>query len=165
LRDRSRPYSDLLAYYGSNVPAFSTDDILGNRLDFEIARDGFVRRLRDDAALRNAETWLRREGYRVIELDAGAWQEDKQMHIAFAAALQFPSHFGKNLDALNDCMSDVAEADYGWDATETGIVLILSGFERFTQRLPRIADDVQHILRSQGRYAALFGNRLLTILS
>ncbi|MDR6169145.1 RNAse (barnase) inhibitor barstar [Curtobacterium sp. SORGH_AS776] len=165
MRDRSRPYSDLLAYYGSNVPAFSTDDILGNRLDFEIARDGFVRRLRDDAALRNAETWLRREGYRVIELDAGAWQEGKQMHIAFATALQFPSHFGKNLDALNDCMSDAAEADYGWDATETGLVLILSGFERFTQRLPRIADDVQHILRRQGRYAALFGNRLLTILS
>jgi hypothetical protein len=95
------------------VPAFSTDDILGNRLDLEIARDGFVRRLRDDAALRNAETWLRCESYRVIELDAGAWKEDKQMHIAFATALQFPSHVGKNLDALNDCMSDVAEADYG----------------------------------------------------
>ncbi|PZF63493.1 barnase inhibitor [Curtobacterium sp. MCPF17_047] len=147
------------------MPAFSTDDILGNRLDFEIARDGFVRRLRGDAALRNAETWLRREGYRVIELDAGAWKEDRQMHIAFATALQFPSHFGKNLDALNDCMSDVAEADYGWDASDTGLVLILSGFDRFAQRLPRIADHVQHILGRQGRYAALFGNRLLTILS
>ncbi|WP_049973411.1 barstar family protein [Curtobacterium sp. B18] len=146
------------------MPAFSTDDIFGNRLDFEIARDGFVRRLQGDAAVRNAETWLRREGYRVIELDAGTWREDKQMHIAFATALQFPSHFGKNLDALNDCMSDVAEADYGWDATETGLVLILSGFDDFAQ-LPRIADHVTQILGRQGRYAALFGNRLLTILS
>lgn len=147
------------------MPAFSTDDILGNRLDFEIARDGFVRRLRDDAALRNAEMWLRREGYRAIALDAGAWSDDKQMHIAFATGLQFPRHFGKNLDALNDCMSNVAEADYGWNASETGLVLILSGFDRFAQRLPRTADHVQDILRRQGRYAALFGNRLLTILS
>lgn len=44
-------------------------------------------------------------------------------------------------------------------------VLILSGFDRFAQRLPRTADHVQDILRRQGRYAALFGNRLLTILS
>ena len=72
------------------MPAFSTDDILGNRLDFEIARDGFVRRLEDDAALRNAKTWLRREGYRVVESSAGAWEEDKQMYIAFATSLPFP---------------------------------------------------------------------------
>ncbi len=160
-----RPCSDCTTYYGSSVPAFSTDDILGNRLDFEIACDGFVRWLRDDTALRNAETWLRREGYRVIELDAGAWREAMQMHIAFATALQFPSHFGRNLDALDDCMSDVAVANYGWDGTETGLVLILSGFDDFAQRLPRIADHVKQILGRQGRYAALFGNRLLTILS
>ncbi|WJY01574.1 barstar family protein [Curtobacterium sp. SP.BCp] len=147
------------------MPVFSNDDILGNRLDFEIARDGFVRRLQGDAALRNGETWLRREGYRVIELDAGAWREGMQMHIAFATALQFPSHFGRNLDALDDCMSDVAVANYGWDGTETGLVLILSGFDDFAQRLPRIADHVKQILGRQGRYAALFGNRLLTILS
>jgi hypothetical protein len=147
------------------VPAFSTDEVLGNRLDFEIARDGFVCRLRDDAVLRDAETWFRRQGYRVTELDAGAWSDDKQMHVAFATGLQFPGHFGNNLDALDDCMSDVAEADYGWDASETGLVLILSGFDRFAQRLPRTADHVQDILRRQGRYAALFGNRLLTILS
>ena len=147
------------------MPVFSTDDILGNRLDFEIARDGFVGRLRVDAALSNAETWLRREGYRVVEMDAGAWEEDEHMHIAFAAALEFPRHSGRNLDALNDCMSDVAEAAYGWDASETGLVLILSGFDRFARRLPRTADHVERILRRQGRYAALFGNRLLTILS
>ncbi|MBM7475688.1 barstar family protein [Curtobacterium herbarum] len=147
------------------MPAFTTDDVLGNRLDFEIARDGFVRRLRDDAVLRDAETWFRREGYRVTELNAGAWNDDKQMHAAFATGLQFPGHFGNNLDALDDCMSNVAEADHGWDASETGLVLILSGFDRFAQRLPRTADHVQDILRRQGRYAALFGNRLLTILS
>lgn len=147
------------------MAAFSTDDVLGNRLDFELARDGFVGRLQDDAVLRSAETWLRREGYRVVELDAGAWEEGEQMHKAFAHRLQFPLYFGRNLDALNDCMSDVAEAAYGWDASETGLVLVLVGFDRFSLRLPQTADHVERILRRQGRYAALFGNRLLTILS
>ncbi|MDM7883615.1 barstar family protein [Curtobacterium sp. RHCKG23] len=147
------------------MSAFSTDDVLGNRLDFELARDGFVARMRDDAAVSSAVTWLRREGYRVVELDADAWEDDEQMHIAFATGLRFPRHFGRNLDALNDCMADVAEADYGWDASETGLVLSLSGFDRFSHRMPKTAHSVERILQRQGRYAALFGNRLLTILS
>ncbi|GAA1493204.1 hypothetical protein [Curtobacterium herbarum] len=85
-------------------PAFSTDDILGYRLDFEIARDGFVGvgMLRDDAALHNADMWLRCESYRVMKLNARARKEDKQMQIAFATGLRFTRYFGKSLDALND---------------------------------------------------------------
>lgn len=30
------------------------------------------------------------------------------MHRAIAAALQFPNYYGHNLDALNDCLGDVA---------------------------------------------------------
>lgn len=101
------------AYYGSPMPAFSTDDAFGNRLDFEIARDGFVRRLRGDDTVRRAATWLRHEGYQVVDLDAGGWQDERQMLAAFAAALSFTEYFGMNLAALNDCMSDVAEAEYG----------------------------------------------------
>ena len=147
------------------MSAFSTGDILGNRIDFEIARDGFVRTLQGGAALRKAEEWLLSQGYRLIQLDAGSWRSDQHMHTAFAAALRFPSYFGKNLDALNDCMSDVAEAEYGWDVSDVGVVLVLADFDRFAARLPRTADRLEAILRAQGRYAALFGNRLLTILS
>jgi hypothetical protein len=147
------------------VAAFSTDDVIGNRLDFEIARDGFVRRLPSGVALRDAVSWFRREGYRVVEMEAEGWVDDRHMLAAFAAALSFPDHYGMNLNALNDCMSDVAEAEYGWDTSEAGVVLVLVGHDRFTERLPRTAHHVQDILQRQGGYAALFGNRLLTILS
>ena len=46
-----------------------------------------------------------------------------------------------------------------------GVVLVLVGHDRFAERLPRAAHHVQDILQRQGGYAALFGNRLLTILS
>lgn len=147
------------------MAAFSTEDILGDKLDFEIARDGFVRGLPFSVTLRDAVSWFRREGYRVIEMEAEGWGDDRHVHAAFAAGLSFPGSFGMNLDALNDCMSDVAEADYGWDTSEAGVVLVLVGFDRFAERLPRTAHSVQDILRTQGGYAALFGNRLLTILS
>jgi hypothetical protein len=147
------------------VAAFSTDHVLGNRLDFEMARDGFVSRLPFGVTLQDAESWFRREGYRVIEMEAESWVDDRHMHATFATALSFPDYFGMNLAALNDCMSDVAEAEYGWDGSETGVVLVLVGFDRFAKRRPRTAHHVQNILRTQGGYAALFGNRILTILS
>ncbi|MGU3411147.1 barstar family protein [Microbacterium sp. M1A1_1b] len=147
------------------MTTFSTDDVLSNRLDFEIARDDFVRRFQGVAAVREAETWLRREGYRVLDMDAGRWLNDRQMLSTFASALSFPSSFGMNLDALDDCMSDVAEAAYGWDPSETGLVLVLHGFDRMAEQIPRPAAHLQDILQKQGRYAALFGHRLLTILA
>lgn len=147
------------------MAAFSTDDVFGNRLDFDIARGGFVRRLPFGVTLRDAESWLRHEGYRVIEMRAEGWVDVRDMHATFAAALSFPDHYGKNLAALNDCMSDVAEAAFGWDMSEAGVVLVLLGFDRFAERLPQTAHDVRDILGRQGSYAALFGNRLLTILS
>lgn len=151
--------------YDPAVAAFSTDDVIGNRLDFEIARDGFVRRLPSGVTLRDAESWLRHEGYLVTEMEAEGWVDDRHMLAAFAAALSFPDHYGMNLNALNDCMSDVAEAEYGWDASKAGVVLVLVGHDRFAERLPRTARHVQDILQRQGGYAALFGNRLLTVLS
>ncbi|WIB65810.1 barstar family protein [Curtobacterium sp. MCBD17_040] len=147
------------------MAAFSTDDVFGNRLDFDIARDGFVRGFRDDTAMRDAAAWLRDEGYRVIDVEAGGWEDERQLLSAFAAALSFPSYFGMNLDALNDCLSDVAQGEYGWDARDTGLALALHGFRRFAERLPQTASRVKGILQAQGRYAALFGNRLFTTLS
>ena len=47
-------------------------------------------------------------------------------------ALSFPGYFGRNLAALNDCMSDVASGDYGWDGdADTGLVIVLRAFDAF----------------------------------
>jgi len=43
--------------------------------------------------------------------DVSLFPADTQeaVHEAFAKALGFPAHAGKNLDALHDCLGDVAE--------------------------------------------------------
>ena len=40
-------------------------------------------------------------------LSAAGWQTARQAHEALAGALVFPDHYGYNLDALFDCLTDL----------------------------------------------------------
>ena len=53
---------------------------------------------RDIAALRDA-------GYRILTADASAWVDMADMHQDLAKVFGFPSHYGRNWDALNDCLT------------------------------------------------------------
>jgi RNAse (barnase) inhibitor barstar len=55
----------------------------------------------DDAALPDR---LRRTGWHVGVVDLG---DARQAVAAIGAELGFPDYYGKNLDALNDCLSDI----------------------------------------------------------
>ncbi len=55
----------------------------------------------------------------VAELDGRACPTLKTFYSAIARAMDFPEHFGKNLDGLADCLSDL-----DWiDAAEVGLVI------------------------------------------
>ncbi len=42
-------------------------------------------------------------------IDASGIQSESDMHDAIANALQFPDYYGRNLDALYDCLTDIRE--------------------------------------------------------
>jgi len=42
-----------------------------------------------------------------VQLSAGKWLSAADAHRALAAALDFPAHYGNNLDALHDCLTDL----------------------------------------------------------
>ena len=44
-----------------------------------------------------------------ITLDCSAIADKLALHIALAKALSFPDYYGKNLDALYDCLTDIRE--------------------------------------------------------
>jgi Barstar (barnase inhibitor) len=81
-----------------------------------------------------------------------------------AARLDFPDYFGRNLDALNDCMRDVASRAYGWRADATGLVIVLRGFDAFTSVDRRIAQILLDIFADQARCAILIGNRIMCLV-
>ena len=42
-----------------------------------------------------------------ITLDCRGFCPRSALHRAFAEALSFPDHYGNNLDALHDCLTDI----------------------------------------------------------
>lgn len=64
-------------------------------------------------------------GLQAYKIDLGKVRSKNQLLDAFAKALNFPDRFGKNWDALNDCLSDLE-----WLGDE-GRVVILANCQAF----------------------------------
>jgi hypothetical protein len=119
----------------------------------------------NDDILREAEQGLQALGYRRTSLDASTWNDADDLHDAVAAALRFPDYYGRNFDALDDCLGDVAHGDYGWSASEsTGLLVVVRGFGIFARRQPTIARDLAASFGGTTRAGLLFGHRLVWLL-
>jgi len=97
-------------------------------------------------------------------LDAAAWQSQADLHQDVARALDFPDYYGSTLDALNDCLGDVAVQAYGWTAADAGLVLVVDGFEVFEGKDASTAHQLLDIFARQATYAALFGHRMMCLV-
>jgi barstar (barnase inhibitor) len=134
-------------------------------VDFRLVHITFVSMFWRSSLLDETVEWLRSHAYDVVEFDAGSWASNAAMYDDIASGLNFPDHFGRNLDALNDCMSDVASGDYGWrpDAA-TGLVIVLRGFDAFASVDRRTAQVMLDIVADQARSAILVGHRIICLV-
>ena len=107
---------------------------------------------------------LREQRFAVVEVDASEWTTAADLHQDIATALDFPDYYGRNLDALNECIGDVVRGEYGIPTDAAGFVLALIHYDRFTRECPREAHGVLDILADHGRSAAVFGQRVLCLV-
>lgn len=140
-------------------------DIYANNIDFQIARQGRPLVIENDEHFTATATWLRDKGYRLVIFDANQWRSAADMHRALALALGFPDYYGNNLDAFEECLGEVAEHEYGWEGDETGLVLVFTSMKPFRKLDKRAAETLLEIVTERCSYAALFGNRLLALVS
>ncbi|GAA4625934.1 hypothetical protein GCM10023113_20910 [Cellulomonas oligotrophica] len=102
-------------------------------------------------------------GHHVARLDAATWESRDAMYDGFAAALGFPDHFGRNLDALHDCLEDVTHGAYGGRAGATGLVVVVTGLNAFAERFPDLARALVDVLTATTR-SAVHGESTLVLL-
>lgn len=110
-------------------------------------------------------------GFRVVRLAAGGWATESDMHRDIAAALRFPDYYGHNLDALNDCLRELAclgpyddPDDETAAHTGTGLVLAFTEYDRFAAACPEAAQTVLDIVADQARFAAVTGRRFFGLV-
>jgi RNAse (barnase) inhibitor barstar len=148
------------------MAVFNPDEANDQRRDWAILRDGGVALYWRPEALKQDITWLETNEYSVVEFDASRWNTEEHMHDSLRSALSFPYYYGKNLDALNDCLcSDLVVPDTG------GVALVFNHYDHFAQidqnRDPSekaLAQVVLQILARAVRYHMLFGRRLLILV-
>ena len=154
------------AYNSIAMAIFSAEDANDQRRDWAILRDGGVALYWRPEALKADLNWLELNDYEIVEFDAGSWSSEEQMHDALRSRLSFPYYYGKNLDALNDCMgSDLAVPEHG------GLALVFNHYDQFANvdtgsdsNRKGLAEVVLHILARAVRYHLLFGRRLLILV-
>lgn len=83
-----------------------------------------------------------------VYLDGRALDSREALHQALSALLAFPAYYGKNLDALHDCLTDLSEPSE----------LVLRGEAALSGLLGRCADAFRRVLRDSAAE-----NPLLTV--
>ncbi|MFD4553922.1 barstar family protein [Streptomyces sp. NPDC058469] len=146
------------------MAAFDPDADLSDDLALRLMADSFVTLYWRRSLLDEATAWLRDHDYQVVILDAGQWTAEADMHRDVASALDFPDYYGRNLDALNDCLRDVESFEYGSTRDTTGLVIVFTDYDHFARAEPRAAHTVLNILADRARSAALFGHRIMGLV-
>jgi RNAse (barnase) inhibitor barstar len=148
------------------MTAFKSDEFNEEKLDFKILRDGGIALYWRTQYFQEDVGWLRSTGYNVIEFECADWDSVDKMHDSLSTIPTFPSYYGRNLDALNECMCEDLEI-----AEEGGLCLALKHYDTFSKgpgapvnSKQGTAEIVLDILARACRCQMLIGRRLITLV-
>lgn len=127
-------------------------------LDWSLMQNGAINLYLRPEFLQEDAEWLRSRGYRLDGFNCTAWLTEESMHDALSTTLKFPHYYGRNLAALNDCLSDLEIPE------ESGRVLVFHRYDAFAAKFPKIAWHVVDIVEHQSRLMLLVGLRLFALV-
>ena len=89
---------------------------------------------------------LRGAGFDLVRIDLAPVSDKEQLLGQLASVLAFPQWFGRNWDALEDCLTDLS-----WRA-EDRHVLLIEGFQNLRARRPDDFGVLLDVLASSAQY-------------
>jgi hypothetical protein len=137
-----------------------------NALDYQVLRNGSVSLYRNPLYLEDDLQWLRQRRYRIYRVDCTTWTSEAALHESLQGELLFPAYYGKNRNALWDCMSDLDIPEDG------GVAIVLSSYDVYangpgsarTDSGTTAAEGILDIFAGTSRYMLLTGRRLITFV-
>lgn len=88
-----------------------------NKLDFCTLARGPVTKYFSLELLEQHQQWFEQQEYKIYRFDAKSWHSIDNFYSDVHAGFEFPDYFGRNWDALNDCLTDMV--------SENGKVLVV----------------------------------------
>ena len=140
------------------MASFKQDPEEWQRLDWRLLQNSAITLYFNRSVLEADAAWLSAHDYRVLSLQTGEQQEPGEMLVELGKLLAFPEYYGRNLDAFNDCLSDVAVPDTG------GLALVIYQFDAFARSNRAFAQAVLDICADNSRRFLLTGRRFLVLI-
>lgn len=138
------------------MAAFTEEDY--QRLDLQLLKISPVTLYHRTEVLANNISILEGYGYKIDKFDCTTWASVDDLFDQMSAALDFPDYFGRNFDALNDCLAYIEVPE------ESGRVVLLRGFDQFAKSHDKAAQVLLDILAHNSSFLMLWGKRFLTLV-
>lgn len=127
---------------------------LNGRLDWAILQNGWSSLYCKEVILEKDLKWFRESDFKIVEINCSDWINSDSIHKSLREELSFPDYYGNNLDALNDCLSEV-------DIPGEGLIVVLKSFD-IVQR--EIGQKIVDIFANNSRRNILFGRKLILLV-
>lgn len=139
--------------------AFSpTDPEVFQRIDWRLLQNGSITMYYRPEVLAEATEWLESLGYWLDIFDCSKWDNEAMMLEEIPDKLELDECYGRNLNALNDCLSGIEIPE------SSGRVIVFHRYDAFAAKTPKVAQDLLDIIETNSRMLLLFGRRLITLL-
>jgi RNAse (barnase) inhibitor barstar len=140
------------------VAVFKDDPEEWQRLDWQLLQNSPITLYFSPSVLDADAAWFVEQRYRALYFRAADHASSEELLAALGKVLGFPEYYGRNLDAFNDCLSEVDVPDVG------GLLLVLRDFDVLAADSRPIAQALLDICADNSRRFLLTGKRFLVLV-
>jgi RNAse (barnase) inhibitor barstar len=125
--------------------------------DIEILTQGPVSMYFKNGILDEDAQWFLDNRFQVIDINTVSWTK-KNAHRKVKLALNFPDYYGENINAFDDCLSDMKDKRY------RGLVIIFRNFDSFLNEDKILATQILDSISCMSRVWLISDYKLISLI-